>query len=368
MSDDLSEPWQKLFGPAAAGGESAAAQMRLLRRVGRGFMLLPAAGNLAAESLSLYPAQTRRARLVKSFLGAAFKFGLPLRLERVRLAFNRGEAFADYLSQIARVTDNRVPAFALLAGNPRMAGRRSVLLLFDSAGAPAGVVKAGTDAEAFRLIEREETFLKSALPNTPGVPGVRSRFRSERVSAFAMDFLPGVSPRPGDSPTLERLLGSWVDHSRKLAIGNLPLWQRLEAGAATLPGPIKELGSAKVHPTLYHGDFAPWNIKARGESWTLLDWERGELAGLPLWDWLHFIVQPAVLVERHPTEAVLGEIESFLQSPSLARYAERSGIVGLERALTAAYLQHCVHVLRPSEGLAEVKALGDKVMRKWFGG
>jgi len=187
---------------------------------------------------------------------------------------------------------------------------------------------------------------------------VRSGYRSEHVSAFAMDFFPGVSPRPGNSPIVERLLGSWIDSGRKPAIGDLPLWQRLVAGVSALPEPIKRVGSATVHPTIYHGDFAPWNIKVRGEDWTLLDWERGELAGLPLWDWLHFIVQPAILVERRPTETVLGEIESFLQSPALARYAERSGIAGLERALAAAYFQHCVHVLRPSEGLEELRALG----------
>jgi hypothetical protein len=243
-----------------------------------------------------------------------------------------------------------------------------VLLLFDSAGAPAAVVKAGADAEAFRLIAREETFLKSAPPNTAGMPVVRSGFRSERVSAFALDFLPGISPGPGNSPVLERLLCSWIDSGRKLAIGNLRLWQRLVACHPALPEPIKRLGSATVHPTIYHGDFAPWNIKARGENWTLLDWERGELAGLPLWDWLHFIVQPAILVDRRPTETVLGEIENFLESPAWARYAERSGIAGLERALTAAYFQYCVHVLRPSEGLEEIQALGEAVARRWFGG
>ena len=368
MSDVLTEPWQKLFGPAKAGDESATVQMRLLRRGGQAFLLLPAAGKLAAKSLSLYPAQTRRARLAKSFLRAAFNVRLPVRLETVSLTVNRADAFADYLCRTARVTDKLMPAFALLVGNPRVAGSRCVLLLFDSAGAPAAVVKAGADPEAFRLIEREETFLKSAPPKTPGVPGVRSGFRSERANAFALDFLPGDSPRPGNSPIVERLLGSWIDSGRKLAIGDLPLWQRLLASLPTLPEPIKRLGSATVHPTIYHGDFAPWNIKVQGENWTLLDWERGEMAGLPLWDWLHFIVQPAILVERRPTETVLGEIEDFLQSPALARYAERSGIAGLERALTAAYFLHCVHVLRPSEGLEEIRALGEEVARRWFGG
>jgi hypothetical protein len=306
--------------------------------------------------------------VAKFILRAAFKFGLPPPIETVRLTITRGDAFADYLCRTARVTGKPVPIFALLAGNPRVAGSRSVLLLFDSVGAAAAVVKAGAGAEAFRLIEREETFLKSAPANTPGVPEARSGFRSERVSAFAMDFLPGVSPRPGNSPALERLLGSWIDRGRKLAIGDLLLWQRLVASAAALPTPVKDLGSATVHPTIYHGDFAPWNIKARGGDWTLLDWERGESAGLPLWDWLHFIVQPAILVERRPTESVLGEIENLLRSQELARYAERSGIAGLERALTVAYFQHCVHVLRPSEGLVEAQALGAAAARKWFGG
>ncbi len=366
--DNLTEPWQKLFGPPAAAHETTTFPMRLLRREGRAFLLLPAASRLAAQSLELYAPQTRWARLAKYLLRAAFNLDLPLRLETLALRINQEDPFARFLSQSARAENGPLPAFALLAGNPRVAGQRSILLLFDSYGAPAAVVKAGADPDGFRLIEREETFLKSVPPNTAGVPSVRSIFRSEGVRAFAMDFFPGKSPNPAQWPALENLLGSWIDCSRKVSLGDLPMWQRFEISVLVLPEPLKQLGSAAIYPAIYHGDFAPWNIKAQRNSWMLLDWERGELAGVPLWDWLHFIVQPAVLVEHSPPGIVIGRIENWLQSAPVTRYAERCGIAGLRRALTAAYFQYCIHVLRPTEGLPELQELGDVALRKWFPG
>ena len=45
------------------------------------------------------------------------------------------------------------------------------------------------------------------------------------------------------------------------------------------------LGSRLVSSVVFHGDFAPWNIKVdRAGAWMVLDWERGELHGVPCWD------------------------------------------------------------------------------------
>jgi hypothetical protein len=359
-------PWEALFSSSRSNGGSEAVRMQLLRRRGEPFLLFPVSSPLAAQALDLYAAQSLKARLAKSLLRTALRVGLPLRLEKVFLTINLGNAFVDYLAKVAGVNAGSRAEFALLAGNPRVAGRRFILLVFDSGGAPKAVVKAGTDQEGFRLIDHEVTFLKSVPPNTPGVPTLHSVLRSESVSAFAMDFVAGLAPHAEESPAIERLLTSWIDSGRKVAIGELPAWQRLEAGCGALPKEIKRLASATGHPAIYHGDFAPWNIKAQGERWILLDWERGELAGPPLWDWLHFIVQPAILVERCSTEKVLAIIQGLLQSPPLVRYVERSGLTGHERELTAAYLHYCIHVLRPSEGLRELTALSQAALRTWF--
>jgi hypothetical protein len=342
--------------------------MRLLRRNGQAFLLLPPNSKLARESLSLYAAQTSRAQMAKALLRMSLALGFSAGLETISLRFDRRDAFAKYLSHMACATKDGLPVLALLLGNPRTAGQRTVLLQFNPSGAPAGVIKAGTDPEGFRLIEREETFLKSAPAKTPGIPAVRSTFRSETVQAFAMDFYSGKSPKPSDWEAAENLLSAWVAADRKANIAELPMWQRFETSVVALPPPIKELGAASVFPAIYHGDFAPWNIKAQDNSWMVLDWERGELAGVPLWDWLHYIVQPALLVERCPPDTLTARIEHWLQSAPVMRYSERCGIAGLRRALAAAYFQYCIHVIRPSEGLAELRELGDVALRRWFPG
>jgi hypothetical protein len=342
--------------------------MRLLRRNGQAFLMLPPNSKLARESLSLYAAQTSRAQMAKAFLRMSLALGFSVGLETISLSIDRRDSFVKHLSHMAGATKDGVPAFALLLGNPRTAGQRTVLLLFSASGAPAGVIKAGTDPEGFRLIEREETFLKSAPAKTPGIPEVRSTFRSETVQAFAMDFYSGNSPKPSDWEAAESLLSAWVAEDRKVNIAELPMWQRFETSVVALPPPIKELGAASVFPAIYHGDFAPWNITAHNNFWTALDWERGELAGVPLWDWLHYIVQPAVLVERCTPHTLAARIENWLQSAPVMRYSERCGIAGLRRALAAAYFQYCIHVIRPSEGLAELRDMGDAVLRRWFPG
>jgi len=97
-----------------------------------------------------------------------------------------------------------------------------------------------------------------------------------------------------------------------------------------------------------------------------VDWERGEMSGIPLWGWLHFIIQPAILVEQASGQSILGRIEKFFESAPLIRYAERAGLSGHERPLCLAYLHYSIRVLRPSEGLAQLEALADAALKQWF--
>jgi len=119
---------------------------------------------------------------------------------------------------------------------------------------------------------------------------------------------------------------------------------------------------SRVYPALTHGDFAPWNVKVSRRQWTVLDWERGELAGRAGWDWFHFVMQPpcscganAPKVCFHvsstcslgpllevPEQAVLANIVApwrwriWPAAPALPRQTEgREQIQKLERAAAA---------------------------------
>src|SRR4029077_17239886 len=121
-----------------------------------------------------------------------------------------------------------------------------------------------------------------------------------------------------------------------------------------------------VHPAIAHGDLAPWNIKVLSDgAWMVLDWERGEREGLPGWDWFHYEVQPALLVQHESTAALIGRLERLLATPAFRAYTQLSAIAGVERQMALAYLLYQNEIIRPSEGLAESRQLLRALAARW---
>src|SRR5262249_28337198 len=134
---------------------------------------------------------------------------------------------------------------------------------------------------------------------------------------------------------------------------------RAAAGAHQLfPTLRNELEERHVQATIQHGDFAPWNIKVQPSGdWVVLDWERGELKGIPGWDWFHYFVQTSILVGRVGVTEIVTRLEALLQSELFRNYASRSGIAGFKRSLIKAYLLYVCEVIRPAEGLSQTRAV-----------
>lgn len=113
------------------------------------------------------------------------------------------------------------------------------------------------------------------------------------------------------------------------------------------------LTRTRVHPCIFHGDFAPWNIReACNGSWILLDWERGETEGIPGWDWLHFALQPAILVKKWRFERVRDLALTTINSPTFQAYLVKAipqFYPDLAKGLLRAYLLYNWHVLQPTE-------------------
>jgi hypothetical protein len=355
--------WEELFPDKDAQGQGVRTEMRLLRKRGRPFLLLPGASGPAAECLSLYPAQTGRARLARKLMCWALRSSLPFGAQKVAVEIPPSHPWVEFLSGHANGPKGTVPTFGVLAGNPASEGQRFLILLFDEQGRPVVVVKAGFGVSARNLVETEQKFL-SALPNqAQGVPKLRGTFQNSHLSALALDFQPGDSPQPRNYIALPPLLTSWIAEAHNVPLGGLPDWLRLEQAAAGSDwfAPLAEqLRAHMVHPAIYHGDFAPWNIKVspRGD-WIVLDWERGELSGIPGWDWFHYVLQPAILVEHLDTSHLVRRAEALLASNEFQTYAKRASIVGMESQLLVAYLLHCVAVIKPSEGGGQTQNLLD---------
>src|SRR5262245_19712656 len=70
------QPWEKLFSPPRPGDFSRTFPMRLLRRGGHPFLLLPNSSQLAAKGLDLYAPQSRSAYSAKNALSIGLRYGL----------------------------------------------------------------------------------------------------------------------------------------------------------------------------------------------------------------------------------------------------------------------------------------------------
>jgi len=353
--------WEGLFAAAAEAGPGDRIEMRLLRRHGRPFLVLPRLAGPAAATLDLYPAQTRRARAARAVLRWLCRVSLPLWAGKVSLAVSPADPFVKFLASLTAEPAQGLPTLGILAGNPMSQGQRLLLLVFDARQRPVAVVKAGLSEQARGLIEKEESFLAAVPAGTRAVPRLRGTFQSTRLRALALDFFAGNSPRLAQEAALPSLLESWGDPGRTIAVNETPDWARLEAacsGNDLFAEVATSLRDRTVHPTIHHGDLAPWNIKVSSTgAWTVLDWERGELTGIPGWDWFHYVIQNAILVGRLRTSGLVQQIEGLLGSKAFQRYAVRGGIVGCERELALAYLLHVVEVIKPSEGLGPTRDL-----------
>jgi hypothetical protein len=359
--------WQLLFAGGAAAGEQFEETLRVVNRAGRPFLLLPESPACAARALALYPAQTLKARAAKLFLGLALRTGMAPKFPTESVSVPLEDGFVRFLIESSGQRGVELPWFAILPGNPNTEGQRFVILLFDTNDQPVAVVKAGLSAPARRLVAHESNFLAALPPRLEGVPSQRGKFFSSRLDAFAFDFVSGRSPGINDFAPLGKILNSWISVGQLVTMSEVPAWRRLvDAPPGSLPPALQSLETMQFHATLWHGDCAPWNIKVDRGRWTLLDWERGELVGVPTWDWLHYVLQSSVLVRRETVAGLQARLEKLFGATGFQDYAARAGVSGKERALALAYLNYCVRVIRPSEGLDPLTKLEQAARASWL--
>ncbi len=362
-------PWEQLFPPPARPEQAVTLRFRLVRKHGQPLVLVPVRRAAVGEAMGLYPAQSRLAKVARLALGGCLRAGFGPGTEAVALRLDPASAFVRFLFPSGVRTGD--PGFALLCGNPRAPGRRLVLLVFDAQGRPHQLVKVGTGERAHALIRAEAGFLKSQSPDRLQSPAVKGTFSGDGLEALAMDYAPGRSPDPRDTGPLAALLAGWVDSGRDASALELPALQRLAVAATSHPLLSRlrsALASARVHPAVFHGDLAPWNIRVHPASgrWAVLDWERGEPAGPPGWDWFHFVIQPEILVRRAGTEALAARFEELLGSAPFQDYARRAGMLDCARALGVAYLFYCAEVIPPAEGGQATNDLLKELSRQWL--
>lgn len=341
-----------LFG--TGGGERL--PMWLIRRCGHPFLLLPRTPRLATRGVELYPAQSRTARLARAALRIALGSGLPLPLEKFELRIEPLRPFAKFIVEAGG--SGAFPALALFAGNPNVAASRLIALVFGADGEPRCVIKAAANGGGCERVRAEASLLAALPAQTQAAPRLLASFDADGIAALACSYAPGHSPR--DDSALPEIMDAWLGVEAPGPVLDMPAWRRLHEAAGRDPLLARceaRLATIAVRPALFHGDFAPWNVRVHGGHWTALDWERGEPRGVPGWDWLHYVVQRAVLVERQDTGALVAMLEGLLASARFQSYTGKAGIAGCERWIALAYLLFAIHVLRPTEGLTSLREL-----------
>jgi hypothetical protein len=342
---------------------------RLVRRHGRPFLLLPEGGASGSTAMELYSAQRAFAKLCRFLIPFALRSPAASMFQRVTIEADAGSEWMQFLARQSGQKPERLQAPAIMFSGLAENRARLLLLLCDAGGYPIRVVKAGLHPIGRSTTDREADLLSSLPAEMIGCTGITGRFSNETVSAFATAFFPGKSL--ATDVGIEKLFHAWLSHDELVPIEDLAGWRELDVAAARAEVPqwpiIREaLCGKKVRSTLFHGDFAPWNVRMTNlESIRAYDWESGNLKGIPAWDWFHFIVQSSFLLKDHTPERVAAELEQLVRSPRFQDYAGAAGISGLVEPLLLAYLLHKKYVVRPPKGDALITRLFDLIWAHW---
>jgi hypothetical protein len=342
---------------------------RLIHRKRQPFLLLPTTMTDTRVGLELYSAQRRRAKIWRALLPLLFRTPAVSLLERVHFEADAGSEIMQFLAWQSGVPATRMQTFAIKFGGIAQQWSRLVLLLCDETRRPVSVVKVGLDPTGCEVTDREADLLEKLSPDTLGCIRLTGRLNTPALSAFSTVYFPGDSP--GNDAGVERLFHVWLNPGPPVPLAGLENWRDLAAEAAKANSGTWQVLSAAlagktVRTTLYHGDFAPWNIRAvNARNLQVFDWERGRLQGIPGWDWFHFFVQTAILARRLSVERVAAEVEQLLHSDRFKKYAVEAGINDFAQPLLLAYLLHQKWVIKPKEGGKKTAELFELLSDHW---
>ena len=357
-----------LFSSEGRSREPVHFDWRLIRRNRWPFLLLPATAPDVRVGLELYSAQRRRAKIWRALLPLLFKTPAATLFERVRFEADAGAEIMQFLAQQSGMPAERIQVSAIKFGGLTQQSRIT-LLLCDETRRPVSVVKVGLNSAGREATNREADLLEKLPSATLGCIRMTGRLKTSELSAFATAYFPGNSP--ANDAGMEQLFHAWLNPGPPVPLASLNTWCDLAAEAARADsGTWRVLSAAlagrTVRTTLYHGDFAPWNIRAvNAQNLQVFDWERGLLQGIPGWDWFHFFVQTAILARRHSIERVAAEVEQLLDSDRFKKYAAEAGISDFVRPLLLAYLLHQELVIKPLDGGKKTAELFELLFAHW---
>jgi len=378
MFDDVTPFLKILFASeAATPRRSVEFEWWVIRRKGHPFLLLPTSPSDTPVALELYSAQRFRAKIMRALLPLLLKTPAMFLLSRVRVQVDLDSELIQFMAEQSGVPVDQLRAPAIKVGGLVIQKARCVMLLCDGAQRPVKVLKVGLNPQGWlglypdgwKATEQEANQLELLPSHIIGCIRMTGRLSTPNLKAFTTTYFSGDSPR--DDEGMEQLFHSWLNSNAPVPLENLRSWRELEMAFSRIDPQMwrvlsRDIAGKKVHSTIHHGDFAPWNIRAASQqNLQVFDWERGQMQGIPAWDWFHFFVQTAILARRHSEKRVAAEVEQLLQSPRFRIYAAAARITDIVKPLFLAYLLHQKWVVKPIEGGPTTERLYELLAVRW---
>lgn len=295
---------------------------------GRGYLLSLNSRQAAVRALSLYNAQSCKAKLTKRLLAAGLKLGLAqMLLSKVHVIVQESTSGKQatntvLLEHLKKVLGRRDLSFSVSLGTPGP-HLKPVLQVLTQRAKSVAYVKVGWNEATNVLVQHEAEVLEQLAKgsfNSFTVPRVlyagswKGRYLCVQSPPNGKVKLAPQEMTPGYVKIIRELA---IFHTRWIPLRESDFWKRLQNRINQVPSEYyhhvlqqgivkveKRLGNASLPFHFRHGDFAPWNVKRANGRLFVFDWEYADAEAPAGWDLVHFFVQTLRLLRKQSSSEI----------------------------------------------------------------
>lgn len=312
-----------------------------VKKKGHVLLGLPADREAAMITLGLYQPQSLIAKVFARGLFLLIFVRLHRLLPRLDLELRGGGPLAVLASSQERM--------GFLLGNPGAKARRAMVVYHNESG--YGVDKIGLDEVSRASVTAETAVIQSLPKKVVGLPILAGINESDDWASYSTKYIRGTSPRKKDDSLVVALLSEWMKGNKGQALKNTRQWScmaeyAIEHKDLDIWGELCDASLLQVKMGIFHGDFAPWNLKKSDEGEiSVLDWENGCNCGPAGWDWLHYLIQRATLVDGLDSTKTLNTCRSWAETDRGEKFLSEAGWGGRVDLWIGTYLVYSNWIL-----------------------
>ncbi|MDG1357392.1 MAG: hypothetical protein P8P36_04285 [Akkermansiaceae bacterium] len=223
--------------------------------------------------------------------------------------------------------------------------------------------KVGLSSLARNLVSAEIAAMRDMPAKLSGLLEIRQYDENDHWCFYSCHKVDGRSPQKSDDDLVMRILESWLYSAHKEVLQSTNQWailRRYIKEHDIIEGQhlLDEGKDLRVSVGVSHGDFAPWNIKKTARNTVaVIDWEHGSCSGPAAWDWIHYLLQRAVLVDGMSNGKAIQVCREWANTVGGRVFLERTGWGGRINLCIGSYLFY-------SNALGHFKHAG--LLKEWI--